>query len=69
LAYTASIFCPSIHLILTFAGAILGTIISILIPVLFYNRAYAFSEKNNKLEKYKNKEENEKLLSSKDSSE
>jgi len=68
LAYTASIFCPNIHLILTFAGAILGTIISILIPVLFYNKAYEFNEKNIRLVKQK-KEENEKLLNSEDSSE
>ena len=69
LAYTTSIFCPSINIILTFGGAILGTIVSILIPVLFYNRAYEFNEKNIKLEKLKFNEENEKLLSSEDSSE
>ena len=40
IVYTVSIFCPSINVILTFSGAVLGTIISILIPVLFYNRAY-----------------------------
>jgi uncharacterized membrane protein YraQ (UPF0718 family) len=51
LAYTVSIFCPSINIILTFAGAILGVLVSIIIPVLFYNRAYRFNEKNIKLDK------------------
>jgi len=35
---------------LTFAGAVLGTIVNIILPVLFYNRAYNGSEKNLKLE-------------------
>jgi len=36
---------------LTFAGAVLGTIVNIVLPVLFYNRAYNNSDKNLKLEK------------------
>jgi len=35
--------------LLTFAGAILGTIVNVIIPVLFYNRAYTNSDKNRKL--------------------
>ena len=36
---------PNLNLLLTLVGAILGTIISVIIPVLFYNRAYSYSEK------------------------
>ena len=37
---------PNINILLTIAGALLGTIVNIVLPVLFYNRAYGFSSKN-----------------------
>jgi hypothetical protein len=43
---------PNISILLTFGGAVLGTIVNILIPVLFYNRAYNYSHKNRSLEKH-----------------
>ena len=42
---------PNISILITFAGAVLGTIVNILLPVLFYNRAYNNSPKNRALEK------------------
>jgi uncharacterized membrane protein YqaE (UPF0057 family) len=42
---------PNISILLTFGGAVLGTIVNILLPVLFYNRAFNFSYKNRSLEK------------------
>lgn len=36
---------------LTFAGALLGTIVNIVLPVMFYNRAYNNSSKNLRLER------------------
>lgn len=47
---------------LTFAGAVLGTIVNIILPVLFYNRAYNGSKKNLKLEKPNGSEEKKPLL-------
>jgi hypothetical protein len=41
---------PNINILLTFCGAVLGTIVNIWLPVLFYNRAYTFSDKNKALE-------------------
>ena len=41
-----SFLIPNIHILLTLAGSILGTIVNIYIPVIFYNRAYNYSEKN-----------------------
>lgn len=43
---------PNISILLTFGGAVLGTIVNILIPVIFYNRAFNYSYKNRSLEKY-----------------
>jgi amino acid permease len=43
-----SFLIPNIHILLTLAGSILGTIVNIYLPVLFYNRAYNYSEKNQK---------------------
>ena len=37
---------PNLNVLLTLVGAILGTIISVIIPVAFYNRAYDYSEKS-----------------------
>jgi hypothetical protein len=44
---------PNINLLLTFGGAVLGTTVNIWLPVLFYNRAYTFSDKNKDLEDVK----------------
>lgn len=41
-----SMLIPNIHLLLIFGGSILGTITNIYIPVIFYNKAYSFTEKN-----------------------
>jgi len=41
---------PNLHILLTFGGAILGTIVNILLPVLFYNKAYQFTPRNRRLE-------------------
>ena len=41
---------PNINILLTIGGALLGTIVNIVLPILFYNRAYAFSAKNRMLE-------------------
>lgn len=41
-----SMLIPNVHLLLIFGGSILGTITNIYIPVIFYNRAYTYSEKN-----------------------
>lgn len=55
-------FIPSINILITFGGAIFGTIVNIYIPVLFYNRAYTFTEKNQKLERPHQEEEQETLI-------
>jgi hypothetical protein len=46
-----SILIPNISILITFLGALLGTIINVWIPVFFYNRAYNTSEKNKRLKK------------------
>merc|ERR1719263_1381206 len=49
---------PNINILLTICGSVLGTIVNILLPVLFYNRAYNTSEKNQNLEQPNDEEEN-----------
>jgi hypothetical protein len=49
--YLLSILIPNISILITFLGALLGTIINVWIPVLFYNRAYNNTEKNKALAK------------------
>lgn len=49
--YCISILIPNINIMLTFAGAVLGTLVNVILPVMFYNRAYNSSDKNLKLEK------------------
>ena len=34
---------PDLNLVLTIGGAVLGTIMTIVVPVMFYNRAYSES--------------------------
>jgi amino acid permease len=61
-----SFLIPNIHILLTLAGSILGTIVNIYLPVIFYNRAYNYTEKNQKLERSGGKKgddpEKEKLM-------
>lgn len=42
---------PNISILITFGGAVLGTIVNILLPVLFYNRAFSNTPKNRALQK------------------
>jgi len=56
-----SILIPNISILITFAGAVLGTIINVILPVLFYNRAYNSKTKNLNLIKA-NIEEREKRI-------
>lgn len=42
---------PNISILITFLGALQGTILNVWIPVLFYNRAYNSSYKNIALKK------------------
>lgn len=51
LVTAVSFLIPNINILLTFAGAILGTIVNIVLPVVFYNRAYTHTPKNIKLVK------------------
>ena len=48
---------PNINILLVTGGSIFGTTINIVMPVLFYNRAYARTEKNMRLEGSVKKEE------------
>jgi hypothetical protein len=48
--FAISCVIPNLHILLTFGGAILGTIVNILLPVLFYNKAYQFTPRNRRLE-------------------
>jgi len=50
IAWGISCIIPNLHILLTFGGAILGTIVNILLPVLFYNKAYQFTPRNRRLE-------------------
>jgi hypothetical protein len=61
-----SFVIPNINILLTVGGALLGTIVNILLPVLFYNRAFNNDKKNLKLERPHNsndmEEDQQKLL-------
>jgi hypothetical protein len=57
-----SMLIPNIHLLMIFGGSILGTITNIYIPVIFYNRAYSYTEKNQKLEKARKDGDEEPLM-------
>ena len=46
---------PNIYIIFVLGGSVIGTLVSIVIPVLFYNRAYSDKIKN--LQKDKNAEQ------------
>ena len=50
-----SFYLPSINMVLALGGSICGTFYTVIIPVVFYNRAFSDSPKNLKLDK-KNKE-------------
>ena len=40
LVIISSLVMPSITVLLTLGGSLLGTVVTIIIPVMFYNRAY-----------------------------
>ena len=43
---------PNLNLVLTLGGSILGTTMTIILPIMFYDRAYSIKEKNQKYDKY-----------------
>jgi hypothetical protein len=49
IVYFISLFVPNINILLTIGGSLLGVLLSIFVPVIFYNRAYGNTEKNLKL--------------------
>lgn len=42
-----SVMLPDIHLILSLSGSISGTLISVVVPILFYNKAFEFADSSN----------------------
>lgn len=48
---------PNINILMVTGGSVLGTALNVVIPVLFYNRAYAYSPKNKMLEGATKKED------------
>jgi len=50
IVFFISILIPNLNILLTFTGAILGTITNTWLPVFFYNRAFNNSYKNRSLE-------------------
>lgn len=48
--FLISLAVPNLNLLLTLSGAVLGTIINVYFPALFYLRAYNTSQKNQNLE-------------------
>ena len=57
---------PNINILLTIGGAVLGTIVNIVVPVLFYNRAYNYKEKNKELETPEERKDQDDSLESKE---
>ena len=51
LIYVVSFLIPNINVMLILGGSILGTIVTIIIPILFYNRAYSGDLKHLNLDK------------------
>ena len=49
--YFLSFVIPNINIMLILGGSILGTIVTIIIPVMFYNRAYSNEDKHLGLDK------------------
>ena len=47
-------YIPNLNILITFIGSVLGTLVNIMLPVLFYNKAYENTERNNQLLKPKN---------------
>lgn len=41
---------PNVNILIVTGGSIFGTTLNIILPVLFYNRAYTFTPKNKALE-------------------
>ena len=51
LIYFTSFIIPNINVMLILGGSVLGTIVTIIIPILFYNRAYSGDLKHLSLDK------------------
>ena len=47
---------PNINILLVVGGSILGTTYNVILPVLFYNRAFSYTSKNKALENSASKE-------------
>ena len=45
-SYVCSFIIPNIHSLLVIGGSVLGSLVTIVMPVMFYNRAYSDKEKN-----------------------
>jgi len=57
-----SFYFPDVSVVLTVGGSILGTLVNVIVPVLFYNRAYSGDLKHIKKDrgaKEEDKEEDE----------
>lgn len=50
MVFFVSILVPNVNIMLIISGSLCGTLVNIVIPVLFYNRAFNTSEKNKALE-------------------
>lgn len=61
-----SFYFPDVNVVLVVGGSIIGTLVNIIIPVLFYNRAYSGDLKHLKKDR-RAKEEEEKSLIEEDS--
>lgn len=51
LIFITSFVIPNINVMLILGGSVLGTIVTVIIPVLFYNRAYSGDLKHLSLDK------------------
>ena len=51
LIFITSFVIPNINVMLILGGSVLGTIVTIVIPILFYNRAYSGDLKHLSLDK------------------
>lgn len=48
---------PNLNVVLTIGGAVLGTIVSVILPVMFYNRAYSHPELDRANRAYSDREQ------------
>jgi len=64
-----SFYFPDVNVVLTVGGSIIGTIVNVIVPVMFYNRAYPGDLKHLKKDKGSKEEEEESLIDSEKQSE